>query len=323
MRKKVFPIAIMTSVLVLISSGVSAVNESLDFTNMVFVNEGDFIIGSNEKDTQGRGKEFASVKPWFADEFPQHKVHLPAFYIDKYEVSNGQYRDFIQQTGHAPPKSWVENGYIVSLKAEKLQLVSVVKLRNLVANMFRIDVDARKMTKPQLIEAIKKHFAELDKLPVTNVTWYDATEYCRVQGGQLPSESQWEAAARGNAGKRFPWGDEFRYGVSNTGEQDWPHSVAPVGSYAEDKSEFGAYDMAGNVSEWVSDWYQPYDGTSYKSDDFGEKFKVFRGASFGGSGHYALQHYQRGSYRLFMGPNSEFEDLGFRCVKPAGKVAQN
>jgi len=296
-------------------SGIAQVTASEIPENMVLIKEGDYVLGSNKTDDAGRGKEFANVKPWFLDEHPKHISHLPSFYIDKYEVTNEQFRDFVKTAQYEPPKEWLENGYLVSMKADKLNKLSVNKLRNLVADFFRIDIDSRKMTKEQLITVIHKFFDDLGKLPVTNVSWFDADKYCKHIGKSLPTEAQWEAATRGNKGNEFPWGNNFRFGITNTGEQDWPYGVAPVGSYPEDKSNSGVFDLAGNVSEWVADWYDGYEGGDYKSDAFGKKYKVFKGAAWGGSGHYALQHYQRGAYRLYASPDVEYEDLGFRCVQ--------
>jgi formylglycine-generating enzyme required for sulfatase activity len=89
----------------------------------------------------------------------------------------------------------------------------------------------------------------------------------------------------------------------------------PVGSFEAGKSFYGVYDMAGNVMEWVADWYQPYPGNRYRSDDFGEKYKVVRGGGWGGLGHYVISHFYRAAYRFYLTPDARYEDLGFRCAK--------
>ncbi len=286
---------------------------------MVLIPEGDFIMGSDKVDTEGRQSEFGSIKPWYLDEHPQHKVHLPAYYIDQHEVTNAQYREFVKQTHHELPVSWIDSGYVITFKMEKLKQLPVEKLRNVVANKLLIDVDTRQLNKEQLLEVVEKHFAKMDKLPVQYVNWFDAYDYCKWAGGQLPTEAQWERAARGDAGNEFPWGNDFEPGLSNTGNEEWEFGVAPTGSYDSDKSPFNVYDMAGNVSEWVTDWYDAYPNSDYKSEQYGNKFKVIRGAGWGGSGHYALKMYQRGAYRLYLTPDSEHEDLGFRCAVEASK----
>lgn len=285
-----------------------------DGAEMIRIPEGDYLIGSNKIDKTDFGKEFGNTKAWYLDEHPEHSVHLSSFMLDKFEVTNARYREFVKR-GYSPPENWLDSGYIVSLKAEKLEKLSVEQIRKLAVSRFKLDVDARTMSKEDLLAAIKKNWDAMGPLPVSYVSWFDADQYCKWAGKRLPKEAEWEAAARGGKGNEFPWGNEFAPGKSNTGEEDWEHGVAPVGSYQSDKSEFGVFDMAGNVSEWVADWYQAYAGSDYKSDDFGERFKVFRGAGWGGSsGHYALELFQRTAYRASLPPDATDGDLGFRCV---------
>ena len=290
---------------------------------MELIPAGEFIMGSNKVDTKGLRNEFGSIKPWYLDEHPRHKEKTRAYYIGKYEVTNKQYRNFVTSAHREPPTSWVESGYVVTLKEEKLKLLSEVQLRKVAVDRFHIDVDTRKMDKAQLISTIEKYFNSMDNLPVQSVSWYDAEAFCEWDGGKLPSEAQWERASRGDHGNEFPWGNKFEPGLSNTGDEDWPLGTAPVGSYKKDKSAFGIYDMAGNVSEWVYDWYHPYPGSKYKSQQYGKKFKVIRGAGWGGNGHYALKMYQRGAYRLYLNPQTADEDLGFRCTVNAKKALKH
>lgn len=288
-------------------------------SEMVLVPAGEFIMGSDNVENEGNDKEFGSIKPWYLDEHPKHKERLGAFYIDKYEVTNREFRDFVVRDHYEPPTQWLENGYLLTLKRERLTQLSVVKLRHLIADVFKLDIDSRKMTKQQLLNAFDEYFDALGKLPVTQVSWFDAMAYCKGLGKTLPTEAQWERVARGMEGKEFPWGNDFQPGLSNTGDEDWPRGAAPVGSYQQDQSE-GVFDIAGNVSEWTADWYRAYQNSDYNTDDFGENFKVVRGAGWGGSGHYALKMYQRGAYRLYLRPDAEHEDLGFRCAKDANET---
>lgn len=282
---------------------------------MVKVPAGEFIMGSNNTGEAQTGKEFGNAKPWYLDEHPQHKVKTPSYAIDQFEVTNAQYREFVHQAQHAPPTLWVESGYILSLKPEKLVPLDVEQLRKLVVKVFHLDIDTAKMDKEQLLAAVKDRLALMDKLPVTFVSWFDAEAFCHWSGKRLPTETEWEKAARGVQGNEFPWGNEWAPGKSNTGDESWDDGVAPVGSYTSDKSPFDVYDLAGNVSEWVEDWYKPYPGSDYKSDDFGTKYKVVRGAAWGREGHYAIKLFQRGAYRFNLSPDSTLADLGFRCAK--------
>jgi len=285
-----------------------------DGAEMVRIPEGDYVIGSNKVEQGGLGREFGNTKAWYLDEHPEHKVHLRAFMMDKYEVTNARYREYVK-LGYNPPENWLDSGYIVSLKPEKLEKLDVETIRKLAVSRFKLDMDTRTMSKDELLLAIKQRWDAMGPLPVAFVTWFDAEQYCKWAGKRLPTEAEWEAVARGGKGNEFPWGNVFAAKKSNTGEEDWEYGVAPVGSYQSDKSEFGVYDLAGNVSEWVADWYKPYPGSDYKSENFGEQFKVFRGAGWGGSsGHYALELFQRTGYRANLPPDAANADLGFRCA---------
>ena len=235
---------------------------------MVLIPAGEFIMGSNKVDTEGKAAEFGTVKPWYLDEHPQHKVNLPSYFMDKYEVTNTAYKPFVDATGSRPPENW-PSGKIPSGR---------------------------------------------ENYPVTYVNWYDAERFCQWAGKRLPTEAQWEKAARGTDGRDYPWGNEFDATKANTGDTGIG-DLTPVGHFEAGKSPYGVYDMAGNVWEWTSDWYQPYAGSDYTSETFGEKFKVIRGSSWGGMGHYAIPYFYRTSYRFYISPEGAFPDAGFRCAK--------
>ncbi len=182
--------------------------------------------------------------------------------MDKYEVTNEEYKKFCDATGHAYP------GYFSG----------------------------------------KNFLPGTARNPVVMVSWSDADAYARWAGKRLPSEIEWEAAAGGNSGKTWPWGNSWIPDAANTreaGESD----PAEIGTHLYDISEFGIYDMAGNVSEWTQDWYQPYPGNTRKEKEYGEQFKVLRGGSSRASKDFA-----RAQFRARLPMSFRSIDLGFRCA---------
>ena len=206
------------------------------------------------------------------EERPQREVKLNAYQIDRFEVTVGQFRQFV---------------------LAKQYQSSAEQANKPGGETWRID-----------------DLPSRYDYPVRFVSWWDATKFCEWQGKRLPTEAEWEHAARGNDGRRYPWGNEFDPArvASNQG-------VALVGAFANNTSPLGAYDMAGNVWEWAGDWFDaqfygfPNVNDNPHGPDKGDQ-KALRGGGFA-SGPDDL----RTTRRIKNDPTSSHQDVGFRCAK--------
>ncbi len=226
-----------------------------------------------------------------ADEKPQHKVTLSAYYMDLTETTAGQYKACVDAGVCMPPS----------------------------------DVQP----------ATSATYPGLTNNPVNNVNWTQAQQYCtwRGAGYDLPTEAQWEMAARGSCEKNgssssdpacasamrtYPWGEAAAtcsYAVMFDGSNDGcgENSTWPVGSLPAGDSPYGVHDMAGNVWEWSRDWYSPY-GSSAVTDPLGTDthiFRILRGGGFEQNDIFALSAY----YRDHNDPNVAGAENGFRCIR--------
>jgi sulfatase modifying factor 1 len=252
---------------------------------MVLIPAGAFIMGSPEK----------SDLP--EDEKPSHMVYIDNFYMDIFEVTNKEFAEFLNtvKPDEATRKSWIV------LRSD-------------------LKTEERKEWWPAEIvyeDGIYKPVKGFERHPVNSVSWYAADAYCRWLGKRLPTEAEWEKAARGGLkGKLYPWGDAY----PTTGiiynkvwiDNAFPVPTSPVGNYHP--NGYGLYDMAGNVAEWVNDWYDPdYYKRSPKDNPQGPssgREKVIRGGSWAG-GAQSLRVSARGHAQ----PDSMPSGVGFRCVR--------
>jgi len=290
---------------------------------MVLVPAGEFTMGSNKEANEAMWREANALNPYgfkdklYVDEHPAHKVNLSAYYIDKYEVTNEQFRDFVIATQHTVPYNWPNNGY--NLSKELLASLPLDHLRQVATNQFRLDMDVPSMPQQDLLAELDKIQVSRNTLPVTTVTWPDADAYCHWAGKRLPSEAEWEKAARGPQGFEYPWGNNWDPKMINTMSENPDAPYSPVGSYPGDKSGYGVYDMAANVTEWVADWYDAYPGAPASDENkyYGKKQRVVRGGMTS-SGHYdSLSMVFRAAKRTHLRPYTALIDVGFRCAKDA------
>ncbi len=246
---------------------------------MVYVPGGTFTMGSPSSAAE-------------ADDSPVHQVCVSGFYIDKYEVTNAQFKQFADATG-----------YITD--AEK--------------DAGSGDPTWRHPNGPE------SNAEDMPNNPVVCVSWADANAYAQWAGKVLPTEAEWEKAARGTDGRAYPWGNSPMESVVNVADKSvsakWSTSAiddgyktaAPVGSFPNGRSIYGAEDMAGNVWEWCSDWW---DSDYYKKTpsenpigpDDGQ-YRVIRG----GSWFYSLDG-ARTNQRMYFRPDGSSAAIGFRCV---------
>ncbi len=172
-------------------------------------------------------------------------------------------------------------------------------------------IDAYEVTNSQYTRFNSSHeyLPEEEFYPVVNVTWEEANEYAKWIGKRLPTEAEWEKAARGNDGKIYPWGNEFDPLKCNT-EESGNRCLTPANYYPRGKSCFGVYDMIGNVLEWTAEFYKPYPMSQYDSPDFAEDFIVLRGGSWL---HQGIR--STGFTRMYAPVDNRSNFIGFRCVK--------
>jgi len=236
-----------------------------DPVEMVVIPAGPYVRGS----APGEGR---------LDEQPPRKIFLDAFSIDKYEVTNARYTEFLKETLHKPPM----NVYGEKPLAEEEGIAN---------------------------------------LPVVQVTWHDAVDYCFWAGKRLPTEAEWEKAARGNDRRLFPWGDSPPDPQKANFDKNWmdKQTLMAVTALPAGQSPFGLFHMAGNVREWVQDWYdQEYYSVGPEKNPKGPEtgiLKVVRGGSWR-SFDADLRAASRGKGGFAL----KTHGIGFRCARDLGST---
>lgn len=310
---------------------------------MVWVPGGEFTMGTSEQES-------------YLVERPAHRVKVDGFWMDRTEVTNKEFTKFVEATGYVtvaerkpdweelkkqvppgtpkPPDEMLQAGSLVFVRP-----ASAVDLRD-VGNWWHWVIGAN-WRHP---EGPGSDLKGRENNPVVHVAWEDAAAYAKWAGKRLPTEAEWEFAARGGLeNKRYAWGDELTPGgkyVANIFEGDFPNrdtaadgysTLAPVASYPA--NQYGLYDMIGNAWEWCADWYSAVayqtagDGqvnpqgpaTFFDPEDPTAPKRVTKGGSFLCSDHYCVNY--RPSARRGTAVDTGMSHLGFRCVKPASAVA--
>ena len=238
---------------------------------IILIPEGEFLMGCDIAHNAGFECRY--------NQLPLHSVYLSAYYMDKHEVTNGQYKKCVEAGRCKEPV------YKNSLSRD------------------------RYYGNPAF-----------SGFPVVAITWFEANTYCEWVGGRLPTEAEWEKAARGTSIKAYPWGDQnpncdLANSYDNASGDVCVGDTVKVGSYPDGASVYGVMDMAGNVWEWVEDWYHPdYYHKSPLVDPPGDEsgvFKIIRGGSFDYSWSKLLIAY-KSNHR----PSKRHLGYGFRCVSP-------
>jgi formylglycine-generating enzyme required for sulfatase activity len=240
---------------------------------MIWIPPGAFQMGSNPDHVQQAAEWCNCDKVRFEDEQYLHRVQLAGYYIDQYEVTNRQYQAFVNASGY----------------------VTDAEHKN-EANTWRTEYTAGK-----------------DSHPVVWMSWNDARAYCQWASKRLPTEAEWEKAARGPTIRLFPWGDGWDGSRlnSSTGQRK---TTTPVGSFPDGASPYGVMDMAGNVWEWVNDWYgagyyQTGNDQNPTGPEGGED-RVLRGGGYNnGLAEVRTANRHKG------GQTGYAPDHGFRCAK--------
>ncbi|MEU1627034.1 formylglycine-generating enzyme family protein [Streptomyces sp. NPDC020096] len=284
---------------------------------MVEIPAGSFIAGTTEGELDFIANAQHYPRDWFEDESPAHPVKLAAFFIDRYPVTNGQFAEFAHTTGYRTVAERRGFGLVYGTS-------------------FWEEISGACWQRPSGPGGV--HAEDRLDHPVVHIAWPDADAYARWAGLRLPTEAEWEYAARGAEGRTWPWGHAWDPTVANTAErtsntpitdaQSWRtwwdtcrvgHQLpgtTSVGSLPGGDSPFGVGDMAGNVWEWTADTYRPYDHERSYGDIYEHvsgRYKVLRG------GCWTTYRFQARAAERMAGDPTHYSNfgIGFRCAANA------
>mgnify|MGYP005855581951 CR=1 FL=1 len=270
---------------------------------MVEVPAGPFVRGSTDEDIAYfvqlcDQNDAGCIADNFLDEQPVREITLATFWIDQFEVANREFQEFVELTDY---RTLAERRGSSAVWNDALEV--------------RQSIDTLGATWRAPSGAGSDIRMQLDH-PVVHVGWEDAQAYCIFRGKRLPTEAEWEKAARGPAGWRFPWGNTWEPGrVKGVLPDEVADTAVATTSYPQGASPYGAHHMLGNVFEWVDDWYDPYYyATSPATDpvqrDAASQLRVIRGG-----GWATRAGYLHTGWRRIVAPDPTGNTLGFRCAR--------
>ncbi|MBP8251287.1 MAG: formylglycine-generating enzyme family protein [Herpetosiphon sp.] len=273
----------------------------------ITIPEGEFVMGISTEEAQSLATQHPSRA--FEHECPQRSVYLPTFQISKYPITYGQYVEFVEASKH-----FDTNHYRDDTKDRHYAAFSEPK-----------NYKPRLMS-PDYAMARRAGDTSILNHPVAWVNWHDAHAFCTWLGARLPTEAEWEKAARGTLGLRYPWGNDWRENHCNSHEfginmkHDGSPLTTPVDAFSQGASPYSVLDMAGNVWEWTSSWlatkymYPKHFGASDERDyEFEESIEmpILRGGSLA-----CNQLGVRTTLRFVKYQSHQWGDwVGFRCVR--------
>ncbi len=235
----------------------------------------------------------------FDRETPLQNRYLPAFYIDRFPITNEDYWHFLNAEGYNQEQFWNDLIYL-ERNAFFTSFGDVADLVDQSGRPGPLGWENGSYSKDQA-----RH-------PVTGVSWFEAAAYARWAEKRLPSEAEWEKAARGSLDVRdYPWGSAFERERCNSRES-WPQKVPwlePVDVHADDASPWGVRNLVGNAAEWVWDRYRPHPGASAPRNEYWLQSHVVKGGAC-----FSPWVHCRVSFRAVVEPRQRSDGIGFRCA---------